>query len=566
MAEVEEERPPLLTDEGGEQRLCPISHLGFQKGDQSYTVNLVPIALNEGCLLVAAPEEAWSRVVAERLLPKRALTRAILAEVAVVRQEDRVTVLDSEEGMKLWVGFLDKAHTRRVVAGEGGEVDADIVKDAASEEPLYPFSQSLLEIAAEHFAFLTAESGPPVGVVGRKKDDVDQRLDGIEQTMKQVQDALAEVLRGRDVPGAKSGSFSIGAQPKRKSALRRPPAVPAGLDPGVVSSARAAGIPEEQIQQFGQLLSKPTKMTDAPGLKEKSKDLSESSDTEEDGAEAAEGEREGEESKEALEAAALDPVGKAVVHLTKIVGNLSKPKKMRREIEELLDGVDAGLDSTSASSSTSKSKAAVYQKLRKSLVHEPTYVYRQIEQLMEEDFVQMRAAPGSSGQNFSSRAWLEHRSRLGFYPQTIRMGWILCGIHDCLKNGRQQEARARAAAAIMALDQASLDSGNWLMAQECLLEDGPPMTSFQGRRQPEQWEQPTSHLLDDRWVSVLTWKLKEKDSYLEARRRLGQGKGSRDGKGDTAVVEDPKISKWQKKGKDGKGERKGDKTPRKTET
>eukprot|EP00434_Breviolum_minutum_P046376 symbB.v1.2.041897.t1/scaffold8827.1/size4945/1 len=245
---AEEERPPLLTDEGGEQRLCPISHLGFQKGDQSYTVNLVPIALNEGCLLVAAPEEAWSRVVAERLLPKRALTRAILAEVAVVRQEDPVTVLDSEEGMKLWVGFLDKTHTRRVVAGEGGEVDADIVKDAASEEPLYPFSQSLLEIAAEHFAFLTAESGPPVGVVGRRKDDVDQRLEGIEQTMKQVQDALAEVLRGRDVPGAKCGSFSIGAQPKRKSALRRPPAVPAGLHFSHRSSLPGLASPNDGLQ------------------------------------------------------------------------------------------------------------------------------------------------------------------------------------------------------------------------------------------------------------------------------------------------------------------------------
>ena len=560
MAEIPPSGPALLTDEGGANNLCPLCHLAFQKGEQTHTVNLVPIAISEGCMLVAAPEEAWSRVVAERLLPKRCLTRAVLAEVAVVRREDPATVLDAEETMKLWVGFLDKAHTRRVVEGEGGEVDADIVQDAASEDPLYPFSQSLLDIAAEHFAFLTAESAGPGGADAAGRPDVDRRLDGIEETMKQVQATLAEVLGKKAAPGTRDGSFSAGAKPKRKPALRKPAEVPAGLDPGVVASAREAGIPEDQIQQFSRLLSKPTKMTDTPKLKKKDKDLSESSESEEEETEVIDVERKEKAAEEEQDVEGLDPVGKAVVHLTKLVGDLSKPRRGKKEIEDLLDGVEGGLDSTSASSSTSKSKAAVYQKLKKSLTHEPSYVFKQIEQLMEEDFVQMRAAPGSSGGSFSSRAWLEHRSRLGFYPQTIRMGWVLCGIHDCLKAGRTNEARARAAVAVMALDQASLDSGSWMLAQECLLEESPPMTSFQGRRRPEQWEQPTSRLLDDRWASVLTWKLREKDSYIEARRRLGQGKGSRDGK-ETPSREDLRQLKLKgKKGKEQKGgDGKGDK-------
>ena len=559
MAEIPEGGPSLLTDEGGGNKLCPICHLAFQKGEQTHTVNLVPIAISEGCLLVAAPEEAWSRVVAERLLPRRSLTRAVLAEVAVVRQADPATVLDAEEPMKLWVGFLDKTHTRRVVEGEGREVDADVVQDAASEEPLYPFSQSLLDIAAEHFSFMTAESGAPVGADVSGRPDVDRRLDGIEETMKQVQAVLAEVLEKKAAPGTRDGPVSVGAKPKRRPALRKPVEVPAGLDPGVVASAREAGIPEDQIQQFSKLLSKPTRMTDTPKLRKKDKDLSESS-SEEEGEEVVDAEKAEKVAEEEQEVLGLDPVEKAVVHLTKLVGGLSKPKKGRKEIEDLLDGVEGGLDSTSASSSTSKSKAAVYQKLKKSLTHEPTYVFKQIEQLMEEDFVQMRSAPGSSGGSFSSRAWLEHRSRLGFYPQTIRMGWVLCGIHDCLKAGRANEARARAALAVMALDQASLDSGSWMLAQECLLEESPPMTSFQGRRQPEPWEQPTSRLLDDRWASVLTWKLREKDSYIEARRRLGQGKGSRDGKENPSPEDLRQLRAKGKKGKDQKGgDGKGDK-------
>ena len=62
------------------------------------------------------------------------------------------------------------------------------------------------------------------------------------------------------------------------------------------------------------------------------------------------------------------------------------------------------------------------------------------------------------------------------------------------------------------------------MAQEALLEESPPMASFKGKERPAQWEQTASKLMDERWLDVLMWRLKNRDSYLESRKRLGPSK------------------------------------------
>lgn len=49
------------------------------------------------------------------------------------------------------------------------------------------------------------------------------------------------------------------------------------------------------------------------------------------------------------------------------------------------------------------------------------------------------------------------------------------------------------------------------------------MSSFQGRRQPESWEQAASKLLDERWLEVFHYKVKSKDAYLESKKRLSKG-------------------------------------------
>ncbi len=326
----------------------------------------------------------------------------------------------------------------------------------------------------------------------------------------------------------------------------------------MVASARTAGIGDDQLRQLAAALKKPNRMEDTPNISRKNV-LSESEESEvEEEAEAAEEDPEDADSK----GKAVDPVGKAVVKLTAIVSDLTKTKKRGKDLEDLLDCMEAGGESGSTSSSGARSKAAVFLRLRKALADNPEYIYDRVEQLMEEDFQQLRAAPGASNQQTSSRAWLEHRSKLQYFPQAIRMGWILAGIHDSLKSGRPKEARARVALAPAALDQSSIDSGSWLLSQEALLEDPAPYASFQGRRLPEIWEQSASRLLDERWLSVLTWKLKEKDSYIEARRRLGQGKGPK-GLGKVAeqdAGDPPNPKRLAKPGKgggkaDGKGDR-----------
>ena len=94
------------------------------------------------------------------------------------------------------------------------------------------------------------------------------------------------------------------------------------------------------------------------------------------------------------------------------------------------------------------------------------------------------------------------------------------------------------------------------MSQELMLEAAPPYAAFHNKRMPEPHEQAASKLVDERWLAVLQWKLRDQDNYLEARKRLGQSRA----KGDPARVagEDPKGAapkKGGKKGgkKDGKG-------------
>lgn len=142
---------------------------------------------------------------------------------------------------------------------------------------------------------------------------------------------------------------------------------------------------------------------------------------------------------------------------------------------------------------------------------------------MAEDFHQIQGAPGSQGREVSTRAWLEHRSKIMYYPTTIRFVWMLGGIHDSMRRGAWEEARARTCLALAAAHQAAVDSGSWLLAQEMLLEEPAPMSSFQGRRQPESWEQAASKLLDERWLEVFHYKVKSKDAYLESKKRLSKG-------------------------------------------
>lgn len=99
---------------------------------------------------------------------------------------------------------------------------------------------------------------------------------------------------------------------------------------------------------------------------------------------------------------------------------------------------------------------------------------------------------------------------------------MLAGVHDCLRSGDIAQARARCALGLAAIDQSSLDGGSWTLAQEFLLELPPPYGSFVNRRMPDPSEQIATRLADDRMLEILLWRLKDRDNFLESKKRLNQ--------------------------------------------
>lgn len=67
-----------------------------------------------------------------------------------------------------------------------------------------------------------------------------------------------------------------------------------------------------------------------------------------------------------------------------------------------------------------------------------------------------------------------------------------------------------------------MDHGSFLLAQEFSLEPPAPVSSFQMHVLPDPVEMAHTPLLDSRWVDAFAHRLKEVDSYVEIRKKLGQ--------------------------------------------
>ena len=516
MAEIEALAGALLVSSDGAARChYDLVHLTYQLGGEQRCVNLVAIAqVAEGGLLVAAPKESWSRVAAEKRLPRGALTSALLVEVAaadVLNPEDAV-----EDGvMEVWVGVLDKKLVPRLQIGKEENPTYDLYVEQKEDlhsmtlaQVWMPFGPALSEVAEEHFAFASAHSemeAPPVVPPG--EEDLSGRMKKMEETLVQLQTFMQKQFGAKEPDRPRKSALrpTFSKELTMESEIR-------GLDPSVVSSALQAGIPREQLVTLSGLLKKSSRMEDVPARRPVKGVLSESEEEEE--------EAEVIEENEADSRSSEPAVAKAVVQLTKIVGSLAAQKSKGKDLDAMLDLVDQGGGDSSASTSSSRSKAALFKKLRSALTESPEKLSRSIEEAIEEDFLQVKASPGVNSLDFSTRAWVEHRSKLQHYPQTIRFAWILAGIHDAMKQKKFEEAKTRTLLGLAAIDQSSLDGGNWTLAQEVLLEPAAPFHSFIGRKIPEVWEQTTSKLLDDRIADVLMWRLKDRDAFVEARKRL----------------------------------------------
>jgi len=155
----EEIRQSLLVSETGEAKVeYQPCHLVTQTEGEECIINLVPIALHQGKLLVAAPAEAWSRTVADRLLPKNSFKKPVLVEVltATVTAPEE---LRAEAPMNVWVGLLERAWSMQLEPGRHELPTADIWHLLPDGDHSIPYGPGLAQVSEEHFAFLTAQSG-----------------------------------------------------------------------------------------------------------------------------------------------------------------------------------------------------------------------------------------------------------------------------------------------------------------------------------------------------------------------------------------------------------------------
>ena len=253
-----------------------LAHVNFEGEAGAFAVSFVPIAEIQGQLLVAAPRAVWSKTVGERVLPPRALVRAVLVEVIGASTDSPEEPLQDHPGLTLWVGFLQQKWRNKLVLGgaETPAFDVWLEDEVFSEElgAIMPFGPALANLADEHFAFMSAVSGG-----GGEPRPLASRTDQLEQTFQSMQEKLDQLVGRRPGGGATAKAATRRAEPRALGGSRIP-----GLDPTVVASAMEAGIGEEQLRLIGDLMKKETRLHDLPTTRPRRNELSESEEEEEE--------------------------------------------------------------------------------------------------------------------------------------------------------------------------------------------------------------------------------------------------------------------------------------------
>ena len=255
--------------------------------------------------------------------------------------------------------------------------------------------------------------------------------------------------------------------------------------------------------------------------------------------------------------AGANNVEKALLELTKIAGRLAANKTKKEQLEALLDGVGSGSATGSeGSSGGGKRNAAALRALTKCLKENPKYIYEVIESNLQSDFQSRPVQPGEPlVPGTTVRGWLASKSRVQNYQSHVRWVWQVAGVWDSLISGKVEEARARCALLVGAADQASIDQGSWLISSVSLLEPPPPYQLFANHVAPSIQETQHTVLYDQRWVDLFLSHLKEVDSYVETKKKVGgRSNTTRTEKPDGGEPGHPKPKvKAKAKSKGGKG-------------
>ena len=490
------------------------------------SVRVIFVAAHDNKVLVAVPFSSWHRTIASRVLEPGSFKKPVPLEVIACREDSRSKVLDGKM-IKIWMGFFTVEYAALVDAFSSvfDSVDHDF-----SEEDLIPYPEALRDLAAEHFAFFSANEDPPGGQEDAGSAKLGARVSKLEDLLQKMHVDIQKMINPNGPTEQPTMRAPTSKQKPSKPQSTRPPKVqlveeataPAhqefpDLDPTVVAAALQSGIDNRTLIEMQKLVNVNKK--GAAALKQVNAapladPLSESEEEEEHGGEGSGSQKD-----------VGDPMHKALEKLTKIVSHLAATKnKKGSRLEQALDGVSSSAEPSLSSAGTKRS-AAARRALRLALTESPSDIYELVERLMQEDVVSHSLEPGLEGAtSFTSRGWVEHRSHIGAYKAVAHCAWGTAGILDSLRGGRVAEARARSALLLLQIDQSCCDKGSWSLSSELSLENPPPLHNLVNHSPPDvvAGELPFSKILDPRWAEVTLAFLRDRDDYIMKRRNLGR--------------------------------------------
>ena len=500
--------------------------------------SLAAVTEVDGAVLVAVPEAVWDRTKARRLLPIDALRKAVRVMVPACIDEDRTTP-EPQPSFKIWLGIL-KESFENVVHFDPDEVE--VTHGFPVDElgmPKYPFAKALVAIAKDHFEFATADEPGVTPRPGRA--DMELRMQAVEDVLKQLQAGIARLQPSAAPAPGRQGATAPAS--RKAGADRSEPQLelPPGLDPGVARQALQSGVSQTALGELAKIAGSGMHYRGPAPKRAARAQPPLDSEEEEQEEEAAPG-----------DAGSANPMEQAVLQLSRIVGHLSKEKKIKADktLEALLDRAESGggwaTEAKDSLGGSSRSKSAALRSLRRMLLQKPEMIYQALEQRMEEDWTQAGVAPGATTSSVTARGWLEQRSKIQSFQVPVRAAWSLAGVWDCLRQGRVEEARARAALGVASFDQLGIDKGSWLVAGELALEDAPPFSSFAAHRPLEHWESPHTKLVDERWLELILAKLRDIHDFQDKKQKLTSG--SRRSEDSAPAADGDKDTKKKKKG------------------
>jgi hypothetical protein len=202
---------------------------------------------------------------------------------------------------------------------------------------------------------------------------------------------------------------------------------------------------------------------------------------------------------------------------------------------------DAGLKLPGAKGAAARE--AFRQEVRKRPLNVARSIYRNVAGSMDWEPL---AATAQSGNRVSMRAYFTQRVAFGSYKTLAYMGFAVATAWDWLMEGDPsavEHVKALLGLTCAAVEQVTLDAGNWTMAAQFMCLPEPPW-AYISRSAVGFQRAPFSELADPRWSAAIMGYLKDVEALRGQRRATGGGEEAPAPK---------KPAKGQEKGGAGRG-------------